>query len=89
MDGGKLPTFSPRDMVPEFSNKAFSMKVGTVSEPVQTQFGFHLIYLESKNNKQTKFTEAKSTINKRLKLEKAKSVMLNKMKELEKQATIK
>jgi len=89
MDGGKLPTFSPREMVPEFSNKAFSMQVGTVSEPVQTQFGFHLIYLEAKNDKQIKFAEAKSTINKRLKLEKAKSVMLDKMKELEKTATIK
>ncbi len=88
-DGGKLPTFSPREMVPEFSNKAFSMKVGTVSEPVQTQFGFHLIYLESRDNKQIKFTDAKTVINKRLKLEKAKSVMLDKMKELEKKATIK
>jgi parvulin-like peptidyl-prolyl isomerase len=89
MDGGKLPTFSPREMVPEFSKKAFSMEVGTVSEPVQTQFGYHLIYLEAKNDKQTKFSEAKTIINKRLRLDKAKSVMLDKMKELEKAATIK
>lgn len=89
MDGGKLPTFSPREMVPEFSKEAFSMKVGTVSEPVKTQFGYHLIYLESRDNKQIKFAEAKEVINKRLKLEKAKTVMINKMKELEKKATIK
>ena len=88
-EGGKLPTFSPREMVPEFSKKAFSMSAGTVSDPVQTQFGYHLIYLEKKNIKQTKFTEAKATINNRLKLEKAKTVMLAKMKELEKKATIK
>lgn len=88
-EGGKLPTFSPREMVPEFSKKAFSMDVGTVSDPVQTQFGYHLIYLEGKNLKQIKFTEAKATIKNRLKLEKAKTVMLAKMKELEKKATIK
>lgn len=89
MEGGKLPTFSPREMVPEFSNKAFSMKAGTVSKPVKTQFGYHLIYLEAKNDKLVKFTEAKATINNRLRLDKAKSVMLDKMKELEKKATIK
>jgi len=87
--GGKLPTFSPREMVPEFSKEAFSMKVGTVSAPIKTQFGYHLIYLEARNTKKTKFTEAKATINNRLKLEKAKTVMLNKMKELEKKAVIK
>ena len=88
MDGGKLPTFSPRDMVPEFSAKAFSMEVGTVSEPVQTQFGFHLIYLEDMKVKARDFEKAKTTINRRLKLEKAKAVMLAKMKELEKTAKI-
>jgi parvulin-like peptidyl-prolyl isomerase len=88
-DGGKLPTFSPREMVPEFSDKAFSMKAGTVSSPVKTQFGYHIIYLESKRDKLVKFTEAKFDINNRLKLDKAKSVMLNRMKELEKKATIK
>lgn len=89
MEGGKLPTFSPREMVPEFSEKAFSMEPGTVSEPVKTQFGYHIILLESKNDKQVKFTEAKATINNRLKLDKAKSVMLDKMEKLEKKATIK
>lgn len=89
VEGGKLPTFSPREMVPEFSKEAFSMPVGTVSAPVQTQFGFHLIYLEARNTKQTKFADAKPTINNRLKLEKAKTVMIAKMKELEKSAVIK
>ena len=52
VDGGKLPTFSPRDMVPEFSKAAFSMEVGTVSEPVQTLFAsvnfVCLLFLASK-----------------------------------------
>ena len=37
-------------MVPEFENAAFSMEVGAISEPVKTQFGFHLIKLEAKND---------------------------------------
>jgi len=88
--GGDLGYFSPGQMVPEFSKKAFSMKVETVSEPVKTQFGWHLIYLEDRKAKKTRsFNEVKSVIERRLKLEKAKAVMLEKMKELHKKATIK
>ncbi|MEM6811906.1 MAG: peptidylprolyl isomerase [Pseudomonadota bacterium] len=45
--GGDLGYFAANEMVPEFSEKVFSMKSGeTTSEPVQTQFGFHVIKLE-------------------------------------------
>jgi len=88
--GGDLGYFSKGQMVPEFNTKVFSMKVGTVSNPVKTQFGFHIIYLEDKKAKKTRaFTEVKSFIERRLKIEKAKSVMQNKMLELKKTATIK
>ena len=36
-------------MVPEFEEATFAMNVGDVSEPVKTQFGYHLIKLEAKN----------------------------------------
>ena len=36
-------------MVPEFENAAFELETGVVSEPVKTQFGYHLIKVESKN----------------------------------------
>ena len=88
--GGDLGYFSPGQMVPEFSKKAFSMKVETVSAPVKTQFGYHIIYLEDKKAKKSKsFSEVKSVIERRLKLEKAKEVMIAKMKDLRKKATIK
>lgn len=87
-EGGKLPRFSPKEMVPEFSKEAFSMKEKSVSDPVKTQFGYHLIYLDSRTNKKITFAEAKATISNRLKMEKAKTVMIAKMKELEKKATI-
>lgn len=46
-NGGQLPPFSAGEMVPEFSDAAFAMEVGSHSaEPVQTQFGFHIIKLE-------------------------------------------
>ncbi len=41
--GGDLGCFGPGRMVPEFEEAAFSTSVGTVSAPVQSQFGYHLI----------------------------------------------
>ncbi len=41
--GGDLGCFSPGRMVPEFETAAFTTPVGTVSAPVQSQFGYHLV----------------------------------------------
>jgi parvulin-like peptidyl-prolyl isomerase len=88
--GGDLGYFAQGQMVPEFNDKVFGMKVGTVSEPVKTQFGYHVIYLEDKKAKKTlAFTEVKSFIEQRLKMEKFKVVMQDKMLELKNKATIK
>jgi peptidyl-prolyl cis-trans isomerase C len=35
------------DMVPPFENKAFSLKPGEISEPVKTQYGYHIIRLDA------------------------------------------
>ena len=46
--GGDLGVFAPGSMVKEFNDAAFSLDVGKVSEPVKTQFGYHLIMTTKK-----------------------------------------
>ena len=46
--GGDLGYFSAEEMVPEFSKAAFSLKVGETSEPVKTDYGWHVIKVEDR-----------------------------------------
>ena len=50
-EGGDLGYFGKAQMVPEFAEAAFKMKKGDVSEPVKTQFGWHIIKVEDKRTK--------------------------------------
>jgi peptidyl-prolyl cis-trans isomerase C len=46
--GGDLGYFTAPEMVPEFSKAAFALKPGEVSQPVKTDFGWHVIKLEDR-----------------------------------------
>jgi peptidyl-prolyl cis-trans isomerase D len=59
-------------MVKPFADKAFSMKAGEISEPVRTEFGWHIIKVEKVNESSTqKLDEVKDSIRKKLTDEKA------------------
>ncbi len=49
--GGSLGWFGKGRMVPKFEETAFKMKVGTISEPIKSRFGYHIIYLTDKKQK--------------------------------------
>ncbi len=88
--GGDLGYFPRGQMVPAFNDAAFAMKEGTISSvPVQSQFGYHVIYVEDKRAaKKLGFDEVKGFIEQRLKMDKFKAHMEKKMATLRDKAKI-
>jgi peptidyl-prolyl cis-trans isomerase C len=71
--GGDLGEFGRGRMVPQFEEAAFAMKSGELSEPVKSQFGFHLIQVQKHEAK--KFEEVASEIDEKLKPELAQKAI--------------
>ena len=71
--GGDLGTFKHGQMVAAFDQAAFSLPVGQVSEPVKSQFGYHIIKITSRNSRS--FDDAKAQIEKELKPKLAKEAL--------------
>jgi len=75
-NGGDLGYFAKGQMVKQFEDAAWAMKVGDVSEPVQSQFGWHVIKLIDKRNRPApEFDKVKERIMSGLMQQKAEEVI--------------
>ena len=83
-NGGSLGDFGKGQMVPEFDSAVFSMEVGSISEaPVKTQFGYHLIKLNSKKDAEAMpFAEIAPEIKNALLQEKQRAAYESKINQL-------
>ena len=72
-NGGDLSFFKKGQMVPSFEQAAFSMQPGQISDPVKSQFGYHVIKVEAKETKS--FDDVKAELEKRMKPEQSQKAL--------------
>jgi peptidyl-prolyl cis-trans isomerase D len=81
--GGDLGWFGPGNMVKPFDEAVKAMKIGDISEPVKTRFGFHIIeLLDIQPEKGRSFADVREQLEKDLKNEEAESAFYGKVEQL-------
>ena len=82
--GGDLGYFGRGQMVPEFEKAAFEGTAGELLGPVKTQFGYHLIVVDDKKEKETSsYDDIKDQLLEQLLQQKKQKVYMETVKELE------
>jgi len=72
-NGGDLGTFHHGQMVPAFDAAAYALQPGQISEPIKTQFGYHVIKVEKRETKT--FEEVRPEIERRMAPEQSKKAL--------------
>jgi thiol-disulfide isomerase/thioredoxin len=89
-DGGNLGYTHKGMAAKAFEDAAFKLNAGEISDPIETDFGFHIIYMTDKQGTHAAtFEEARESIKEKLKNERIQSVFRNYSEELLKKADIK
>lgn len=87
--GGDIGYFSKGQLIPEFEDECFKLKVGEVGNAVKTQFGYHIIKLTDKKSPEVQdFSAVKDMIKRELEREKKKALLDQMMVDVKSNAKI-
>ncbi|MDO5302184.1 MAG: peptidylprolyl isomerase [Tissierellia bacterium] len=87
--GGALGTFGRGQMVPEFEEAVFAMEEGAISEPVKTEFGYHIIKLNKINGSSETLEDESDEVKEQVKATVTQTKLTEYVSKLEKDAKVK
>lgn len=87
-NGGSLGSFPKGVMVKEFQEGLDKLKIGQISKPIKTQFGYHIIKLDNKMDSSNTYDDIKDKVKSTYEMVKRQEKYIEKIKDLTKKAEI-
>lgn len=87
-NGGSLGSFPKGVMVKEFQEGLDKLKIGEISNPIKTQFGYHIIKLDNKTDSSNTYYDIKDKVKSTYEMVKRQEKYIEKIKDLTKKAEI-